>query len=304
MAHAIIITTRAQQSGRGRRVRESATRTEIAGGRRFPCHEDEAAATLGGRRRTGPTGRKQKRPARRGPLRGQFWPGLSWWTAGGSNSRPPRCERGALPAELAAHSSTHPHAPCSPARANRKDSTTPTGVATAMVYSAGSPVTIGPGDSQRYSEDNFISWPEFVASACSPVEVTHLVSTPSSAPSSRPPTTRASSASGIPDSFDGLLETDRPYRLTHKDVTGILRLGGTILGHGQPRQPLRRAHRDVRRPQGLRRALPGDLPQGRPRRLHRDRRRRHAGALPEVLPDGHADRRRARRRSTTTSSAR
>ena len=25
-----------------------------------------------------------------------------WWTAGGSNSRPPRCERGALPTELAA----------------------------------------------------------------------------------------------------------------------------------------------------------------------------------------------------------
>ena len=29
--------------------------------------------------------------------------GKCWWTAGGSNSRPPRCERGALPAELAAH---------------------------------------------------------------------------------------------------------------------------------------------------------------------------------------------------------
>ena len=28
----------------------------------------------------------------------------SWWTARGSNSRPPHCERGALPAELAAHS--------------------------------------------------------------------------------------------------------------------------------------------------------------------------------------------------------
>ena len=28
--------------------------------------------------------------------------GVLWWTAGGSNSRPPRCERGALPAELAA----------------------------------------------------------------------------------------------------------------------------------------------------------------------------------------------------------
>jgi 6-phosphofructokinase 1 len=35
---------------------------------------------------------------------------------------------------------------------------------------------------------------------------------------------------GIPDSYDGLLEKDRPYRLTHKDVTGILRMGGTILG--------------------------------------------------------------------------
>ena len=27
----------------------------------------------------------------------------SWWTARGSNSRPPHCERGALPTELAAH---------------------------------------------------------------------------------------------------------------------------------------------------------------------------------------------------------
>src|SRR5438128_2603316 len=32
----------------------------------------------------------------------------NWWTAGGSNSRPPRCERGALPTELAAHSSREP----------------------------------------------------------------------------------------------------------------------------------------------------------------------------------------------------
>src|SRR5712692_772231 len=31
-----------------------------------------------------------------------FLGGLKWWTAGGSNSRPPRCERGALPTELAA----------------------------------------------------------------------------------------------------------------------------------------------------------------------------------------------------------
>ena len=27
----------------------------------------------------------------------------SWWTRGDSNPRPPRCERGALPAELLAH---------------------------------------------------------------------------------------------------------------------------------------------------------------------------------------------------------
>src|ERR1700688_1768563 len=31
--------------------------------------------------------------------------GEGWWTAWGSNPRPPRCERGALPAELAAHPS-------------------------------------------------------------------------------------------------------------------------------------------------------------------------------------------------------
>src|SRR5476651_2507451 len=35
---------------------------------------------------------------------------------------------------------------------------------------------------------------------------------------------------GIEDSFDGLLEIDRSRVLTPRDVTGILRLGGTILG--------------------------------------------------------------------------
>ena len=28
---------------------------------------------------------------------------MDWWTVGGSNPRPPHCERGALPAELTAH---------------------------------------------------------------------------------------------------------------------------------------------------------------------------------------------------------
>jgi phosphofructokinase-like protein len=35
---------------------------------------------------------------------------------------------------------------------------------------------------------------------------------------------------GIEDSFDGLIEPDRSRVLTPRDVTGILRLGGTILG--------------------------------------------------------------------------
>src|SRR5437867_12590237 len=35
---------------------------------------------------------------------------------------------------------------------------------------------------------------------------------------------------GLEDSFDGLIEPNRSRRLTPRDVTGILRLGGTILG--------------------------------------------------------------------------
>ena len=42
---------------------------------------------------------------------------------------------------------------------------------------------------------------------------------------------------GLEDSFDGLLDPSRSRALTPRDVTGILRLGGTILGttnHGNP----------------------------------------------------------------------
>src|SRR6185503_17493411 len=35
---------------------------------------------------------------------------------------------------------------------------------------------------------------------------------------------------GLEDSFDGLLEPDRSRLLTPRDVRGIMRLGGTILG--------------------------------------------------------------------------
>ena len=42
---------------------------------------------------------------------------------------------------------------------------------------------------------------------------------------------------GLEDSFDGLLDPSRTRPLKPQDVTGILRLGGTILGttnHGNP----------------------------------------------------------------------
>jgi 6-phosphofructokinase 1 len=43
---------------------------------------------------------------------------------------------------------------------------------------------------------------------------------------------------GIQDSFDGLLESNRSRELTPRDVTGILRLGGTILGTVNTGDPL------------------------------------------------------------------
>ncbi len=43
---------------------------------------------------------------------------------------------------------------------------------------------------------------------------------------------------GLPDSFDGLLELDRPIPLNHQSVTGILRMGGTILGTVNRGNPL------------------------------------------------------------------
>jgi ATP-dependent phosphofructokinase / diphosphate-dependent phosphofructokinase len=59
---------------------------------------------------------------------------------------------------------------------------------------------------------------------------------------------------GLEDSFDGLLETNRCRTLTPRDVTGILRLGGTILGtlnRGNPFESLVDTS-DGRRPYGER----------------------------------------------------
>jgi phosphofructokinase-like protein len=50
-------------------------------------------------------------------------------------------------------------------------------------------------------------------------------------------TNRGCEVIGLEDSFDGLIERDRWRKLTPRDVTGILRIGGTILGttnHGDP----------------------------------------------------------------------
>jgi 6-phosphofructokinase 1 len=45
-------------------------------------------------------------------------------------------------------------------------------------------------------------------------------------------------AIGLEDSFDGLIEPNRWRRLTPRDVTGILRIGGTILGTANRGNPL------------------------------------------------------------------
>ena len=98
---------------------------------------------------------------------------------------------------------------------------------------------------------------------------------------------------GLEDSFDGLLDPSRTRALTPRDVTGILRLGGTILGTTNRGNPF---------------DYPADGPGGhmdysdrvietfarmQTRRAGGDRRRRHAGHRPPVLPEGDPGRRRA-----------
>ena len=72
--------------------KELTDRVEHKGCRRGRVWQ-HTASTIGCRQfgEPGDAGRNQRNAAE------------NWWTAGGSNSRPPRCERGALPTELAAH---------------------------------------------------------------------------------------------------------------------------------------------------------------------------------------------------------
>ena len=74
---------------------------------------------------------------------------------------------------------------------------------------------------------------------------------------------------------------------------GILRLGGTILGTVNRGNPFLKPIETTRRPEGLRRALHGDVPQAADRRHRRHRRRRHALHRARVQQEGHADHRRA-----------
>ena len=71
---------------------------------------------------------------------------------------------------------------------------------------------------------------------------------------------------GLEDSFDGLIEPDRSRVLTPRDVTGILRLGGTILGttnRGNPfAYPVATSEGTAR----LLRSRRRDVPQDGPRR--------------------------------------
>ena len=89
-ANAEIGVLNAQEAGREQR--------EECGGRGARRRGVGRVTLKRGRSGTTPTlaFRAKKIPADKG------WDFKYWWTEGGSNSRPPHCERGALPAELSA----------------------------------------------------------------------------------------------------------------------------------------------------------------------------------------------------------
>ena len=99
---------------------------------------------------------------------------------------------------------------------------------------------------------------------------------------------------GLEDSFDGLIYPERSRVLTPQDVTGILRLGGTILGtinRGNPfAYPIVTPGRHVRL---LATACIEMFHEMGLDALVVHRRRRHAGDRARVLQEGHPARRRA-----------
>ncbi len=98
---------------------------------------------------------------------------------------------------------------------------------------------------------------------------------------------------GIEDSFDGLIEPGRARVLRPKDVTGILRLGGTILGTTNRGNPFAypistsdgRVDYSTRVVEMFHKTRPGCA--------GGDRRRRHAGNRPYAFQARHSARRRS-----------
>ena len=96
--------------------------------------------------------------------------------------------------------------------------------------------------------------------------------------------TRGIECVGLEDSFDGLIEPNRSRVLTPRDVTGILRLGGTILGTVNTRQPVRRIRSTTSDgPRDYSDRVVEMFHRHGARRARRHRRRRHAGHRARVL---------------------
>ena len=126
---------------------------------------------------------------------------------------------------------------------------------------------------------------------CSPAAATRRGSTPSSAPSSRrQPIARV--RFGLEDSFDGLIEPDRWRMLTPRDVTGILRIGGTILGTTNRGNPFAYPIETTGGKRDYSERCVEMFHAAEARRAGRHRRRRHAGHRPRVPQARHPARRR------------
>src|SRR5205823_2304258 len=124
---------------------------------------------------------------------------------GGSNSRPRRCERRALPTELAApRANPQSNIRFCGSQRTRGSRLHPFAIVERMTDIRRIGILTGGGDAPGLNA----VIRAVVKSACNAGIV----------------------CVGLEDSFDGLLEFNHSRELTPRDVTGILRLGGTILG--------------------------------------------------------------------------
>ena len=218
------------------------------------------------------------RRVRRDPCKCCSRRGCKWWTAWDSNPRPPRCERGALPAELAA-----------PRRDAARECYSGAAQPGIVLGRSKSPQTWcdrgAPGSGAlgvwvsredqtraglRHAAAHHGQWPALAGSGFTSVSaITRIgVLTGGGDAPGLNAVIRAVVKSacnhgceclGLEDSFDGLIHPDRVRVLAPRDVTGILRHGGTILGtssRGDPFANGRPGGRDERLLGPLRRAIP------------------------------------------------